>query len=304
MPAFRIPEQSGRIALVTGANSGLGLETARALSARGATVILACLSLDLAEQARVSLLPTATGPLEKLELDLGDLDVVARASESVASRFGKLDLLINNAGVMGLPWGLTKNGYEQHFGINHLGHFALTQHLMPLFKDRPGARVVTVTSIWQHIGRFRLDDLRGRRKYNRWKAYAQSKFANTCFGFELQERLSQQGAKAISLVAHPGFARTNIQAASIKASGNRFEAFLDCLVRPFFQSAAEGARCQIYAATSPTAKGGEIYAPNGPLESGGWPKRGRAPKRALDHSYRRQLWQISEELCHRHWNSR
>ncbi len=290
-----IPDQSGRIALVTGASSGLGLETARALSQRGATVVLGCLSLELAEQTRQSLSSTARGPLEALELDLEDLNCVARATESMKAKHGKLDLLINNAGVMGLPRQETRDGFESHFGINYLGHFALTSGLLPLLKDRPGARVVTVTSIQQHLGRINFKDLQSERRYNRWKAYAQSKLANTLFTLELQKKLENEGCHAISVAAHPGFSRTNIQFASVKASGNKLEGVVVRLTRPFFQSAAAGARCQLYAATAPGVKGGELYAPH-VLEALGWPKKGRLPNAAYDHAHRKRSWEVTEQL--------
>ena len=165
-----IPDQTGRLALVTGASSGLGLETARALASHGATVVLGCRSRARAEAARQELLPTATGPIDLLDLDLADLESVDRAAAAMAERYGRLDLLINNAGVMAPPRRLTRQGFELQFGTNHLGHFALTRALLPLLQRRPGARVVTVTSGAQYFGRFDFDDLQGERRYDRWKA--------------------------------------------------------------------------------------------------------------------------------------
>ena len=169
--ADAIPDQSGRIALVTGANSGLGLETTRALAARGATVVLACRSLAKAHKAREELLTTAasTGAIDVLLLDLADLASVAAAARTVCERYGRLDLLINNAGVMAPPRTLTRDGFELQFGTNHLGHFALSLALLPLLRDQPGARVVTVTSGAQYFGRIAFDDLQGERHYDRWR---------------------------------------------------------------------------------------------------------------------------------------
>ena len=173
-----IPDQSGRLALVTGANSGLGLETARALAARGARVLLACRDPERGEQARQALAPIASAGIEVLAMDLADLASVARAAEQVATSHGQLDLLINNAGVMAPPRQLSRQGYELQFAVNHLGHFALTQALLPLLKARAGARVVHVSSGAHYFGRIAFDDLQGERRYDAWAAYAQSKLAN------------------------------------------------------------------------------------------------------------------------------
>jgi protochlorophyllide reductase len=297
--AAAIPDQSGRIALVTGANSGLGLETARALAARGATVLLACRSLAKAEKAREELLTAAatTGALDLLQLDLADLASVAAAARAVAERYGRLDLLINNAGVMAPPRMLTRNGFELQFGINHLGHFALSRALLPLLRERPGARVVTVSSGAQYFGRIAFDDLQGERRYDRWQAYGQSKLANVMFALELQRRLSAQGSSAVSLAAHPGLARTNLQPASIAASGSWFEPLAYRLMDPLFQSAAMGALPQLFAATAPEALPGVQYGPDGWGGLRGWPTEVRIAPAALDPSQCRRLWEVSEELC-------
>ncbi|MFM7286360.1 MAG: SDR family NAD(P)-dependent oxidoreductase, partial [Cyanobium sp.] len=184
--AADMPDQRGRLALITGANSGLGLETARALLAKGATVILACRSLERAELARQQLLPGARdgAAIDLLELDLAHLASVRAAASQLQDRYGRLDLLINNAGVMGLPRSLTRDGFERQFGINHLGHFALTLALLPLLRGQADARVVTVTSGAQYFGRIGFDDLQGERRYDRWQAYGQSKLANVMFALE------------------------------------------------------------------------------------------------------------------------
>ncbi len=305
-----IPDQCGRLALVTGASSGLGLETARALLGRGASVILGCRSRQKGEQARQTLLAEASpdaaggvvggvvgGAVELLDLDLADLASVRRAAATVADRHGRLDLLINNAGVMGLPRTLTRDGFESQFGINHLGHFALTEALLPLLAGRPDARVVSVTSGAQYFGRIAFDDLQAERRYDRWQAYGQSKLANVMFALELQARMDAAAAGVRSLAAHPGVARTNLQPASVEASGSRLEALAYRLMGPVFQSAAMGALPQLYAATAPEAEPGGHYGPDQLGGMRGFPTVVRVAPAALDRAQRQRLWQVSEELC-------
>ena len=294
-----MPDQAGRLALITGANSGLGLETARALLAKGATVILGCRSLERAELARQQLLPDSRegAAIDLLELDLAHLASVRAAASQLQDRYGRLDLLINNAGVMGLPRCLTHDGFERQFGINHLGHFALTQALLPLLRGRPDARVVTVTSGAQYFGRIAFDDLQGERRYDRWQAYGQSKLANVMFALELQQRLDAEAVGGISLAAHPGVARTNLQPASVAASGSWAEALAYRLMTPLFQSAAQGALPQLHAATASGVSSGGHYGPDQLGGMRGWPTEVRVAPAALDAEQRRRLWQVSEELC-------
>lgn len=294
-----IPDQSGRLALITGANSGLGLETARALLARGATVVLGCRNQARAEQARRELLPAAAaggGAIDLLELDLASLERVRRAAAELADRYGRLDLLINNAGLMALPRLLTRDGYEMQLGVNHLGHFALTAALLPLLCGRPAARVVTVTSGAQYFGRIAFGDLQGERRYDRWAAYGQSKLANVMFALELQQRLRDRGETVLSLAAHPGMARTNLQPASIAANGSWLEPLAYRLMDPLFQSAAMGALPQLYAATAAEATPGGHYGPNQFGGMRGWPAPARIAPAALDAEQRKRLWACSEEL--------
>jgi protochlorophyllide reductase len=291
-----IPDQQGRVALVTGANSGLGLETARALARRGATVILGCRSLQRAEAAMRQLQQETSGSLHVLSLDLADLRSVATAAQQVQA-WGRLDLLINNAGIMAIPRQLSADGYERQFATNHLGHFALTIALLPLLQQTPHSRVVTVTSGAQHFGSIAFEDLQGARRYDRWRAYCQSKLANTMFALELQQRLERQKSATSSLAAHPGLARTQLQPTSVAASGRPLEGLAYRLMDPLFQSAAAGALPQLRAATDPGVVGGELLAPGGAAEMRGAPSRGRIPKTALDPEQRQRLWTMSEELC-------
>jgi protochlorophyllide reductase len=290
-----IPDQSGRTALITGANSGLGLETARTLAQRGARVVLACRTLERAEQARQELQPGSSGELIPLQLDLADLVSVRRGAAQLADQLGAIDLLINNAGVMAPPRQLSAQGFELQFAVNHLGHFALTQQLLPVL--RPGARVVHVSSGASYFGRIAFDDLQGEQRYDAWAAYAQSKLANVMTALELQRRLDAQGAEVRSIAAHPGLARTNLQPTSVAARGSRVEALAYRLMDPLFQSAAMGALPQLFAATAPAAKPGGFYGPGGLGNLKGYPKACRIAPAALDAAACTRLWDVSEELC-------
>ena len=291
-----IPDQSGRIALVTGANSGLGLETARALAQRGATVLLACRQRSRGEAARQQLLPLARAGLELIDLDLADLASVAAAASQVQREFGRLDLLINNAGVMAPPRRLSRDGFELQFAVNHLGHFALTAALLPLLKQQIGARVVTVSSGAHYFGRIAFDDLQGERRYDPWTAYGQSKLANVMMALELQERLAAAGSTTLSIAAHPGLARTNLQPSSVAAKGSRLEGLAYRLMDPLFQSAAMGALPQLHGAVAAEARGGTLYGPGGLANLRGWPVACPIAAAARDGNQRRRLWQVSEEL--------
>ena len=294
-----IPDQQGRTALITGANSGLGLETARALAAKGARVVMACRSQAKAEAACQELRGdnggSGGGELIPLELNLADLASVHQGAQAVAERWGTVDLLINNAGVMAPPRQLSAQGFELQFAVNHLGHFALTQQLLPLL--RPGARVVHVSSGASYFGRIAFDDLQGEQRYDAWAAYAQSKLANMMTALELQRRLDAQGAKVLSIAAHPGLARTNLQPTSVAARGSRVEALAYRLMDPLFQSAAMGALPQLFAATAPAAAPGGFYGPGGMGNMKGYPKACRIAPAALDTAACEQLWGLSEELC-------
>jgi protochlorophyllide reductase len=290
-----IPDQIGRTALITGANSGLGLETARALAQRGARVVLACRSLAKAESACQELVCASAGQLIPLELNLSDLTSVRQGAAVLIERLGAIDLLINNAGVMAPPHQLSSQGFELQFAVNHLGHFALTQQLLPVL--RPGGRVVQVSSGASYFGRIAFDDLQGEQRYDAWAAYAQSKLANMMMTLELQRRLEAQGAEVLSIAAHPGLARTNLQPTSVASRGSRVEALAYRLMDPLFQSAAMGALPQLFAATATSAKGGGFYGPGGLGNVKGYPKACRIPPAALDTAACEQLWMVSEDLC-------
>ena len=291
------PDQESRTALITGTNSGLGLETARALAARGARVVLACRNQAKAEAACQELAADSRGELIPLELNLADLESVRQAARKVSERCGALDLLINNAGVMAPPRELSVQGLELQFAVNHLGHFALTQLVLPLMEGQPDARVVHVSSGASYFGRIAFDDLQGERRYDAWAAYAQSKLANVMTALELQRRLQSQGSAVLSIAAHPGLARTNLQPTSVAARGSKLEGLAYKLMDPLFQSAAMGALPQLFAATAPQAEPAGFYGPGGPGNLKGYPKACRIAPAALDAAACGQLWGVSEELC-------
>jgi NAD(P)-dependent dehydrogenase (short-subunit alcohol dehydrogenase family) len=279
--AADIPDLSGRTYVVTGANSGLGASTARELAAHGATVIMACRNVGKAERVAAAI----GGDTQVRPLDLSDLASVRTFAESVDG----LDVLVNNAGVMALPLGRTKDGFETQFGTNHLGHFALTGLLLPKIRDR----VVTVSSEAHRIGRINLADPNWEhRRYSRWRAYGQSKLANLMFAYELQRRLTAAGLSVISVAAHPGYANTDLQSHTqsiqdrVMAIGNRH----------FAQSADMGALPSLYAATAPDAVGGAFYGPDGFAEQRGYPHRVSSTRASRDEVVARALWQRSQDL--------
>ena len=282
-----IPDLSGRRAIVTGANSGIGYQTALQLVRHGATVVLACRSPERGAAALDRLrdeAPDADATLAAL--DLADLASVRAFSERHSGR--PLDILINNAGVMALPRRVTAEGFEMQFGINHLGHFALTGLLLPALRAAGAPRVVTVTSNGAWGGRIRFDDLQGERRYQRWVAYARSKVANLIFAKELDRRVPG----LISAAAHPGYAATNLVFHGSKLR----QAFYGLGNMLFAQSDAAGAWPSLYAATAPDAVGGECYGPSGPGQQRGRPTRVRTTGYAARTDVGRRLWEVSEEL--------
>ena len=255
-----VPDQSGRTIVVTGANSGLGLENSRALAAKGARVIMAARNPDKARAAEESIRSSQPdADLEVRQLDLASLDSIAEFAESVKGQIERIDILINNAGVMAVPEGKTADGFEMQFGTNHLGHYALTARLLPLLAGTPGSRVVTVTSTARHFGR-PVDQsnphLAGN--YNPWRAYGQSKLANLHFALGLETRLRDAGAETQSLVAHPGLTRTELQVNTTRHGGGIAS---ERYAATFGMEPANGALSQLRAATDPKASGGELYAP-------------------------------------------
>jgi NAD(P)-dependent dehydrogenase (short-subunit alcohol dehydrogenase family) len=291
----QIPDQSGKVAFVTGANSGIGFEAARELARAGAHVVLACRDSDKASSAEARIrheLPDAQ--VEPLVLDLASLASVRSAAEAFAARHARLDILCNNAGVMAIPRRLTPDGFETQFAVNHLGHFALTGLLLPQLLYGGATRIVTVSSSAHRIGRIHFDDLDGERHYQKWVAYAQSKLANLLFACELQRRLSAKHEHAISVACHPGFARTNLQLVGPQLMGARMrELFYRAAGALFAQSAAHGAWPTLYAATAPDVQPADYVGPSGPGEIAGPPERVSSSAASHDLEVARRLWNIS-----------
>jgi len=296
--AADIPDQSGRTAVVTGATSGLGLATATELARRGAHVVLTARGGGRGERALAHLraaVPAASA--EVAELDLTRLESVRSFAARAADRYPELDLLVNNAGVMATPLERTADGFELQTGTNHLGHFALTGRLLPLLLAAPAARVVTVSSSGHRPGRIVLDDLNWqRRPYRRWPAYFQSKLANLLFALELQRRLAAAGARAESLAAHPGLARTELTRSYPGLVGRVQSALMRATVPLFGQSAEQGALPLLRAATDPTVPGGSYLGPGGPGEARGLPVVVKAAPAAYDEDLAGKLWNLSAEL--------
>jgi NAD(P)-dependent dehydrogenase (short-subunit alcohol dehydrogenase family) len=259
-----IPDLSGRTSVVTGANGGLGFQTALALAGAGAHVVMAARDPEKtsAAVARVAeRYPAAS--LEVVPLDLGDLSVVSAAAAKVLAGHERVDILVNNAGVMAMPERTTADGFEMQLGVDHLGHWAFTAHLLPALLAAPAARVVTVTSTARFMGGpLDPDDPHMRRKYRAWGSYARAKMGNYHFGLGLQQQFARAGVAAQSLVAHPGLSNTDLQARSVRGGGAGWAgAFFEALTARSGMTPFEGARPQLRAATDPRAKGGELYAP-------------------------------------------
>ncbi len=292
--AEQIPDQAGRTAVVTGANSGLGLVAARELARAGAEVVLACRDAEKGDGAVGSIREDVPGAaVTPWELDLADLASVRAFAERFGSERGTLDLLINNAGVMAPPQRRTADGFELQLGTNHLGHFALTGLLLGRMEGREDARVVTVSSAAHRYGRIRFNDLQAERRYRRWRAYGQAKLANVLFALELERRLRAAGSTVASLAAHPGYAATNLQSAAPPALDR---AVMVLTNRLFAQSPEMGVLPLLYAATRPNLDGGLFIGPDGFQGHGGHPTIERPARAARSEETAERLWSVSEEL--------
>ncbi len=283
------PDLTGRVAVVTGANTGLGFETALGLARQGAHVVLACRNLDKGHRALACIqaeLPRGTASLRRL--DLADLNSVRTFSAGVLEEHPAIDLALFNAGVMGTPLAHTRQGFELQFGTNHLGHFALGALLLPAMRDRPGARIVAVSSVVHRWGRLDFDDLNWqRRRYGRVAAYAASKLANLLFVQELQRRLGAAGAALTAWAAHPGWTATELLREATAA---------DVATRLLAMSPAQGALTSLRAALDPDLPAGALVGPAGPWQLRGPPESVPVAPRAQDATAAARLWAASEDL--------
>ncbi|MGW3625667.1 oxidoreductase [Streptomyces sp. NPDC000880] len=289
-----IPDQGGRTAVVTGANSGIGLVTARELARRGARVILACRSEARGKRAQEHIAREVPGAhVEFRPLDLAELSSVREFAASYP--YESLDLLINNAGVMALPYGKTADGFETQFGVNHLGHFALTGLLLPKLLDTPGARVVSVSSFMHILANVDMGDLNSERHYRRWIAYSRSKTANLLFVHELARRLTAAGSDVVAAAVHPGYADTNLQTAGARLEGKKAtERFMRVGNRIIAQSAESGALPTLYAATAPGVRPDSFIGPK--LGWRGAPAPSQRAKWTRNDAAGERLWVASEQL--------
>ncbi|WP_377272170.1 SDR family oxidoreductase [Peterkaempfera sp. SMS 1(5)a] len=303
---FTLPDQHGRLAVVTGANSGIGFETARRLAQSGAEVVLAVRNAAKGAEAVRRIRAAQPGAAVSVEtLDLSALDSVAAFARLLLDRDRPLDLLVNNAGIMAVPARhTTADGFELQFGTNHLGHFALTGRLLPLLRRGEAPRVVTVSSMAHRVGSIDFDDLQSERSYSSWRAYGRSKLANLLFARELQRRSDRNGWGLLSTAAHPGSTVTNLQTTGPNLGTDRQgkgAAGLLMALPGMSQQPDRGALPSLYAATSPAAVGGGYYGPDGLFGLTGGPAPAGSRSTAGDEQVATRLWEVSEQLTHVHY---
>ncbi|MFT5364378.1 MAG: NAD(P)-dependent dehydrogenase (short-subunit alcohol dehydrogenase family) [Dinoroseobacter sp.] len=295
--ADRLPDLKGKLYVITGGNSGIGFEAAKHLRKAGGDVVLACRSVAKAEEAAKELRPNVFGKVDVVKLDLGDLSSVRTAAEEIRAKYGKIDALINNAGVMQTPDQKTADGFEMQFGTNHLGHFLWSGLLVDLVEAAAG-RVVTLSSIAHVSAEIRFDDLMGEKGYSSTRAYFQSKGANLIFAFKLDRRLKASGRKAVSIACHPGYTNTNLQSTGPTGFFN----FLYKLTNPIFaQSGPDGALPTVLAAAGTEAKRGGYYGPQKMGETRGPVGDAKVAPYALDEDTAKKLWDVSEKLVGHQW---
>lgn len=294
-----MPDQSDRTVIVTGANSGLGFEATTAFARKGANVIMACRNLDRARSARDEIRDTVDGAsLQVMELELADLTSIRSFADAVIAEQSSLHVLCNNAGVMAIPRRETADGFEMQFGVNHLGHFALTGLLLDHLEQAPGeTRVVTHSSGVHERGDIDFDDLQSEAEYNKWDAYAQSKLANLLFAYELDRRFRTANASVTSVGCHPGYAATNLQGRGPEMEGATLRLWAMRVANALIaQSPAQGALPMLYVATAPDVDGGDYIGPGGFRGMRGAPEKQRSSDRSYDADRARRLWEVSEAL--------
>ncbi len=293
-----IPDLTDKVVVITGANSGLGLESTKRIAAKGATVVMACRNMSKAEAAKADAVKTVpNAQLDVMELDNASLASVRAFADTFSARYDRLDLLLNNAGVMAIPRAETADGFEMQLGVNHLAHFALTGHLLDVITSTPGSRIHSTSSSAAFRGEINFDDLMGEQNYGRWDAYGQSKLANALFATELDRRLKAAGHNTIANSSHPGLVMTNLQTNSLEQSGAPlmerllYSAFGSLLA----QDVSMGVLPQLYASTAPEAKGGVFYGPK-TLRLRGYPSEQQVNDAVNDGALLTRFWERSEEL--------
>lgn len=291
-----MPSQSGKVIVITGGNSGLGFETAKTFAQKGAEVVLACRSTERGNTATESILKeNPDAKIDAMKLDLMSLSSIRSFSDSFKQKHSRLDILINNAGIMTCPYALTEDGFESQMGTNHLGHFALTGLLLDLILSTPNSRIVTVSSLAHKQWKMSFENSLSEHapKYNKMRAYARSKLANLLFTYELQHRLKAANHNCIAVAAHPGASYTNLGRHMEKKLIVRI---LKPLIIKVLPDSKSGAMPQIRAASDPSVKGGEYYGPSGFMELAGRPVKVKSSKQSYDSSLAKRLWEMSEEL--------
>ena len=290
-----IPDQEGKIFIITGANSGLGFESTKALADKKAKVIMACRNLEKGKRSQQEIRDVIPGAdLDLRELDLADLSSISGFASGIISDYKNIDVLINNAGIMATPYCKTVDGFEQQLGINHLGHFALTGKLLKLLLKSPGCRIVNVSSLAARRGKIYFDDLQAVYSYNSWDRYQQSKLANLLFTFELKRRIEMHNLNLKILAAHPGVSATNLHKGM--DMNQHLISIYDILMKRLLPDAAKGALSILYSATDPHARSGGYYGPGGWFELAGLPSEARVPKQAKDPDLAEELWEVSEKI--------
>ncbi len=293
-----IPDLTGKVVVITGANSGLGLESTRAIAGKNATVIMACRNLQKAEKAKANVMQShPNAKVEVMQLDNASLASVRAFADALKAKYDRLDILLNNAGVMAIPRTLTTDGFEMQLGVNHLAHFLLTGLLLDTLTQTPRARIHNTSSSAAFRGEINFDDLMGEKSYGRWTAYGQSKLANAVFAAELNNRLKAAGHNAIANSSHPGLVMTNLQTNSLEMSDAPFaERVLYRIVEPLMaQDISMGVLPQLYACTAPQAKGGVFYGPK-TFRMRGYPVEQKCNNALNDAGILQRFWQVSEEL--------
>ncbi len=282
-----IPSQKGKVAIVTGANRGIGFEVVKALARKGAQVIMACRNLDNSEKAKNKILSEYPNvKIDMIYLDLANLSSIREFVTKFQEKYSRLDILCNNAGIFQTPQQKTVDGFELHFGTNHLGHFALTGLLIEMLIKTKNSRIITMSSWGHKFGEIHFDDLNLDKNYSKGNVYAQSKLANLLFAYELQRKLESNGRNVLSIASHPGWTRTKLS-----------KSILIRIFNPFMGMKPEnGALSMIYAATAPEAEGGAYYGPNGRLGIKGYPKKVKSNEKSHNLELAKRLWEVSEDL--------